>query len=261
MDKASLVQAVKAWQRFSDGHKAKWYEFVVSKGSTTFDPSRHDLATLQEFFSPRDEADSNASVDAGKGEGGKGECGKGGSGKGAGGGWGPMWDKGCSGGGGKGTTWDHGSLGGGKGKGKGKGEGEWDMMGMMSQMWEQWQQQQQWPEQSWGASDGAADNASGSSWGAFDGASANPHTRPGDWICPTCQNLNFSNRNTCNKCGGSGVGQSRLGMKPGDWICKNCGDLVFASKSQCKMCGAAKPPEQVVGDQGASLASVRFVPY
>merc|ERR1719277_1443770 len=68
-------------------------------------------------------------------------------------------------------------------------------------------------------------------------------SRPGDWVCPQCQNINFSNRETCNKCGFAGRGQKRLGMKPGDWICTNCGDLVFSSKSQCKMCGTAKPAE------------------
>merc|ERR1712107_940571 len=89
------------------------------------------------------------------------------------------------------------------------------------------------------------------------GANGSTKTKPGDWICQDCQNVNFSNRNSCNRCGGSRRGTTRLGMKPGDWICPNCGDLVFASRSQCKMCDTAKPEIE----SAVARPSSRFAPY
>merc|ERR1712039_1062166 len=73
--------------------------------------------------------------------------------------------------------------------------------------------------------------------------------KPGDWVCPSCGNVNFSNRDKCNKCDTPRGNQKRLGMKPGDWICPNCGDLVFATKNNCKMCGTPKPAD-AGGDAG-----------
>merc|ERR1719506_1460206 len=65
--------------------------------------------------------------------------------------------------------------------------------------------------------------------------------RPGDWICPQCNNINFASRKTCKKCPSTAVGAERIGLKQGDWICPQCGDLVFASRSKCKMCDTKKP--------------------
>lgn len=79
--------------------------------------------------------------------------------------------------------------------------------------------------------------------------------KPGDWVCSGCQNINFSYRNTCNKCHESNVGATRIGLKPGDWICPGCGDLVFASKNKCKMCQTPKPA--VVEDAGAPIAAAK----
>lgn len=64
--------------------------------------------------------------------------------------------------------------------------------------------------------------------------------KPGDWICPQCQHLNFARNQSCNKCGNPSTGVERLGAKPGDWLCPNCGDLVFASRDSCKMCGTSR---------------------
>merc|ERR1719215_310454 len=126
----------------------------------------------------------------------------------------------------------------------------WDMMNMMSQMWggcggKGWGGQSDWKQ----------DRSGGSS-------NSGPYgSKPGDWVCTSCGNVNFSNRDKCNKCGKErGQGQQRLGMKPGDWICHNCGDLVFASKSQCKMCGTPKP-EEMDGGLSGSRPSSRYSPY
>lgn len=79
--------------------------------------------------------------------------------------------------------------------------------------------------------------------------------KPGDWVCTNCQNINFSYRNTCNKCHESNKGATRIGLKVGDWICPGCGDLVFASKDKCKMCKTAKP--DIVEDAGAPIAAAK----
>merc|ERR1712107_316127 len=94
----------------------------------------------------------------------------------------------------------------------------------------------------WGWANGG-DWGGKSDWKKDGGYGAGSNQKPGDWVCPECGNVNFSNREKCNKCGASGRGQKRLGMKPGDWICPNCGGLVFASTSLCKMCGNPKPAE------------------
>ncbi|XP_031488477.1 uncharacterized protein LOC116256290 [Nymphaea colorata] len=85
--------------------------------------------------------------------------------------------------------------------------------------------------------------------------------KPGDWNCRSCQHLNFSRRDICQKCseprssgdyssfGGRGGGSSFGGygttgsdVRPGDWYCTapNCGVHNFASRSSCFKCGAFK---------------------
>ncbi|XP_077226385.1 ran BP2/NZF zinc finger-like superfamily protein [Tasmannia lanceolata] len=84
--------------------------------------------------------------------------------------------------------------------------------------------------------------------------------RPGDWTCRSCQYLNFSRRDSCQRCGdprsaetrefGSFGGRSTgsifpfsgSDVRPGDWYCSagNCGAHNFASRSSCFKCGAFK---------------------
>ncbi|KAL5975280.1 hypothetical protein ACLOJK_031959 [Asimina triloba] len=84
--------------------------------------------------------------------------------------------------------------------------------------------------------------------------------KPGDWNCRSCQHLNFSRRDSCQRCGdprtgdrgdfgsfGSGRGGTSFGfsgsdVRPGDWYCSagNCGTHNFASRSSCFKCGAFK---------------------
>ncbi|KAK9141651.1 hypothetical protein Syun_011051 [Stephania yunnanensis] len=84
-------------------------------------------------------------------------------------------------------------------------------------------------------------------------------SRPGDWNCRSCQHLNFSRRDSCQRCnesrsggggdyggfggrGSSSYGFSGSDVRPGDWYCSvgNCGAHNFASRSSCFKCGAFK---------------------
>ncbi|KAK1258980.1 hypothetical protein QJS04_geneDACA005622 [Acorus gramineus] len=85
--------------------------------------------------------------------------------------------------------------------------------------------------------------------------------KPGDWDCRQCQHMNFSRRDSCQKCGGergdfaflggragggSSFGFSGSDVRPGDWYCGgNCGVLNFASRSSCFKCGASKEDSAV----------------
>eukprot|EP01018_Ginkgo_biloba_P004235 Gb_39953 [translate_table: standard] len=86
--------------------------------------------------------------------------------------------------------------------------------------------------------------------------------KPGDWNCSSCQHLNFSRRDSCQRCGESkGGGEygnfSRGGsdVRPGDWYCSaaaGCGAHNFASRSNCFKCGAFKE-ESGSGAHGGGL--------
>lgn len=75
------------------------------------------------------------------------------------------------------------------------------------------------------------------------------NSKPGDWNCRSCQHLNFSWRDSCQRCneprpsdcvGFTGRGGSEV--RPGDWYCpaSNCGAHNFASRSSCFKCGSFK---------------------
>lgn len=113
-------------------------------------------------------------------------------------------------------------------------------------------------------------------------------SRPGDWICPGCNDLVFAKNDFCRRCStpkpgtgaAAGYGPAAAGyaagfapvqdasypsraatgnnqtQKPGDWICPSCGDLQFARNTQCRRCGAPAPaPGPVTGgyDPGYSM--------
>ncbi|RWW52873.1 hypothetical protein BHE74_00040691 [Ensete ventricosum] len=93
--------------------------------------------------------------------------------------------------------------------------------------------------------------------------------KPGDWTCRSCQHLNFSRRDSCQRCsdsrpssdrseyasfGGSRIGGSSFGfsgsdVRPGDWYC-SCGAHNFASRSSCFKCCASKEDLAVGGGGG-----------
>uniref|UniRef100_A0ACD5ZMZ0 Uncharacterized protein n=2 Tax=Avena sativa TaxID=4498 RepID=A0ACD5ZMZ0_AVESA len=108
--------------------------------------------------------------------------------------------------------------------------------------------------------------------------------KPGDWDCRSCQHLNFSRRDLCQRCGeprgvadrgsvgglgggalggdyanfgGRGGGGSSFGagfgagsdVRPGDWYC-TCGAHNFASRSSCFKCAAFKEEAAINGGAG-----------
>lgn len=94
--------------------------------------------------------------------------------------------------------------------------------------------------------------------------------RPGDWYCPSCNDLQFARNTNCRQCGtekpddvGGPVGGGAIvgGMVGGgstpraeDWTCPACGDLVFGKNAACRMCGTPRPGGG--GKGGGGKASV-----
>merc|ERR1740129_757000 len=70
--------------------------------------------------------------------------------------------------------------------------------------------------------------------------------RPGDWMCPSCGNHNFSSRENCNRCGNPKQMPKSMpqnlppNFRDGDWMCPECNNHNFASKTACNKCGAPK---------------------
>merc|ERR1740129_2618258 len=102
--------------------------------------------------------------------------------------------------------------------------------------------------------------------------------RPGDWMCPSCNNHNYANRMACNKCsapklimfeGGCGgynpvkvlAGTQRAdpygspglvaseNTRPGDWTCPSCNNHNYANRIACNRCKMPKM-ESVAGALG-----------
>ncbi|XP_077210964.1 RNA-binding protein involved in heterochromatin assembly dri1-like [Tasmannia lanceolata] len=85
--------------------------------------------------------------------------------------------------------------------------------------------------------------------------------RPGDWTCKSCQYLNFSRRDSCQRCGEIGRGGfSGADVKPGDWYCSacNCGVHNFANRSSCFKCGAFKDESGLSFDADAPRSKGGF---
>ncbi|XP_078177450.1 ran BP2/NZF zinc finger-like superfamily protein isoform X2 [Carex rostrata] len=99
--------------------------------------------------------------------------------------------------------------------------------------------------------------------------------KPGDWNCRSCQHLNFSRRDMCQRCGetrtggdfganfGGVRGMSSFGggfggsdVRPGDWYC-NCGAHNFASRSSCFKCGVFKEESSVNGGFDGDMSRSR----
>jgi len=64
--------------------------------------------------------------------------------------------------------------------------------------------------------------------------------KPGDWMCPNCNDLQFGKNKDCRKCGTPNPGTA-IGQKAGDWHCPNCGDFQFARNEACRQCGTQNP--------------------
>eukprot|EP00434_Breviolum_minutum_P001210 symbB.v1.2.001058.t2/scaffold33.1/size517934/10 len=93
------------------------------------------------------------------------------------------------------------------------------------------------------------------------------NTKPGDWNCKACGDLQFARNTKCRRCGAPKPSQEELDaappaqvkmapngrpMRPGDWLCPNCGDHNFARNPQCRKCGTPKPVTvDMLGGAGA----------
>ncbi|OAY85494.1 hypothetical protein ACMD2_04122, partial [Ananas comosus] len=87
--------------------------------------------------------------------------------------------------------------------------------------------------------------------------------KPGDWNCMSCNHLNFSRRDSCQRCHeqrppaasganssfGFGSGGGSDVVRPGDWYC-SCGTHNFASRSSCFKCSFPKEDSAVGGCGG-----------
>lgn len=77
----------------------------------------------------------------------------------------------------------------------------------------------------------------------------------GDWMCGTCQYINFKKRELCQRCGVSKYGgqvdataygystnTNRTEVLAGDWYCQamNCRSHNYASRTSCFKCGTEK---------------------
>ncbi|KAG8069597.1 hypothetical protein GUJ93_ZPchr0006g46438 [Zizania palustris] len=96
----------------------------------------------------------------------------------------------------------------------------------------------------------------------------NIQKKPGDWICKSCEHLNFSRRDFCQRCRAprqdlqlgdghvTGGVLTSLDIRPGDWYC-NCGYHNFASRASCFKCGAIVK-DLPAGQGGAGIADGDF---
>eukprot|EP00929_Paragymnodinium_shiwhaense_P103911 TRINITY_DN6775_c0_g1_i2.p1 TRINITY_DN6775_c0_g1~~TRINITY_DN6775_c0_g1_i2.p1 ORF type:complete len:266 (+),score=42.63 TRINITY_DN6775_c0_g1_i2:94-891(+) len=56
-------------------------------------------------------------------------------------------------------------------------------------------------KQVWQGSGGKGGGGFGGGFGGGQQQHSKPNMRPGDWVCPACNNHNYANRDMCNKCG------------------------------------------------------------
>lgn len=89
------------------------------------------------------------------------------------------------------------------------------------------------------------------------------NARPGDWMCPSCNNHNYASRLACNRCQTpkpenalppptgyalpTAAGGAPGKMRPGDWMCPSCGNHNYASRVKCNRCQTPKPEGTTAG--------------
>jgi len=70
---------------------------------------------------------------------------------------------------------------------------------------------------------------------------------PGSWSCPSCGNVNWPKRTTCNKpgCGASKPGHNpddrTSGHPEGSWICTSCANVNWPQRTICNKPGCQAP--------------------
>ncbi|KAJ6848774.1 zinc finger protein VAR3, chloroplastic [Iris pallida] len=68
--------------------------------------------------------------------------------------------------------------------------------------------------------------------------------KKGDWLCPSCNFLNFARNVRCLKCEEDGPKRVNFGgaeMKLGDWICPRCEYMNYARNKNCFRCKEVRP--------------------
>lgn len=98
--------------------------------------------------------------------------------------------------------------------------------------------------------------------------------RDGDWMCPTCNNNNYSWRQACNRCGEPKAGMSAAGMphKGGSkgaasqqdgWRCIQCGNHNYAFRDACNRCQSPRvvPPYAPQYEAPRKVTAYRDSPY
>merc|ERR1712046_382501 len=82
----------------------------------------------------------------------------------------------------------------------------------------------------------------------------------GDWICDACNNINFPDKEACNKCAKPKLSRKfpgsswrfdqktfqwqndkKVWLGEGDWICDSCSNINFSDKEACNKCAQPKP--------------------
>jgi len=63
-----------------------------------------------------------------------------------------------------------------------------------------------------------------------------------DWICISCNKLNYPSRRVCRKCNFNPSLYFTMGpvYRAQDWRCPTCSDINFASRTICRKCGTAQ---------------------
>ncbi|XP_031492560.1 zinc finger protein VAR3, chloroplastic isoform X1 [Nymphaea colorata] len=72
----------------------------------------------------------------------------------------------------------------------------------------------------------------------------NVEMQRGDWICPSCNFMNFARNLRCLECKEEGPKNVDFGiaeMKKGDWTCPNCNFMNFSRNTTCKRCDEPRP--------------------
>jgi len=102
---------------------------------------------------------------------------------------------------------------------------------------------------------GGSFGAGGYGGGAGGYSSGGLEMRPGDWICPKCNDHVFAKNSACRRCNTPNPNQDASteyaqaaysksqSVKPGDWYCPKCNDLQFARNAVCRLCSTPRPEE------------------
>jgi len=79
-------------------------------------------------------------------------------------------------------------------------------------------------------------------------------SRPGDWVCPNCGDLQYRKNGTWRMCHAGKPAAGSAAWKEGDWSCPGRGDHQFARNAACRKCGTSKP----AGGRGGQPGRRRF---